>query len=135
MSEHTITLHNPQHAHEVWSRAWQWVKARTLQGRPVVLTLAEEKRSSEQNRAMWAALSDVSRQVEWYGQRLSPEDWKHVMSASLYKQRTVPGIDGGFVVLGQSTSKMTKAQFSELLELIHAFGNERGVEWSDDAQR
>ncbi len=129
---HSIVLHNPQHAHEVFQRAWSWVKARTLQGRPVVLTLAEEKRSNEQNRLMWRALTDLSQQVEWYGQKLSPEDWKNVASAALHKQRTVPGIDGGFVVLGQSTSRMTKAQMSELIDLIHAFGSERGVEWTGD---
>ncbi|EME1833560.1 recombination protein NinB [Cronobacter sakazakii] len=49
-------------------------------------------------------------------------------------QRSAPGINGGFVVLGQSTSKMKVSEFSELLELIYAFGAERGVQWSEDAQ-
>ncbi|MBE8365951.1 recombination protein NinB, partial [Leptospira borgpetersenii] len=49
-------------------------------------------------------------------------------------QRSAPGINVGFVVLGQSTSKMRISEFSELLELIYAFGAERGVSWSEDAR-
>ena len=41
------------------------------------------------------------------------------------------GIDGGFVVCGQRTSKMSKAEFSNLLELIYAFGAEHEVTFSE----
>lgn len=88
-------------------------------------------RSNEQNRKLWATLRDISQQVEWFGERLSPEDWKTVFTASLRQQRAVPGIDGGLVMLGMSTSKMSKSEFSELIELIHLFGTERGVEFSE----
>ena len=49
------------------------------------------------------------------------------MTAGLRKQKAVPGIDGGFVMVGSRTSKMSKAEFSDLVELIYAFGAERGV--------
>ena len=75
-------------------------------------------------------LADVSKQVDWHGRKLSPEDWKHVFSASLKKQDSVPGIDSGFVVLGQSTSKMTKAEMSDLQTLIEAFGAQQGVRFT-----
>jgi hypothetical protein len=104
-----------------------------LAGGPVLITLGREKRSLSQNAKLWPTLTDVSKQVDWYGEKLSPEDWKHVFTAGLKKQRAVPGIDGGFVVLGTSTSKMDKATFSNLLELIHAFGAEHQVQWSDPA--
>ena len=81
---------------------------------------------------MWAALAHVSRQVEWHGQKLTPEDWKHVFSASLKQQRAVPGIDGGFVVLGQSTSKMTVREMSDLMEVIACFGAEHGVRFTSN---
>jgi hypothetical protein len=90
--------------------------------------ISEKTRSVSQNAHLWAVLSDISEQVDWYGQKLSAEDWKHILSASLLReQRMAPGINGGFVVLGQSTSKMTKAEFSDLLELAYAFGSEKGV--------
>lgn len=79
---------------------------------------------------MWAMLTDVSRQVDWYGERLTKEEWKTVMTAALRKQRAVPGIDGGFVVLGDKTSEMDKTELSELMELIEAFGAQKDVRFS-----
>jgi hypothetical protein len=92
----------------------------------------EPTRTSDANAAMWAMLTDVSQQVDWYGKRLTPEDWKHVFSSSLRKLQVVPNLDGtGFVALGLSTSRMSKREFSDLIELISAFGAERGVVWSE----
>ena len=72
-------------------------------------------------------LADISAQVDWYGQRLTSDEWKDVFSASLKRQNVVPGLDGGFVVCGQRTSKMTKGEMSDLVELMNAFCAERGV--------
>ena len=44
--------------------------------------------------------------------------------------KVVPGLDGGFVVLGQATSKMTIAEMGELMELISAFGAQQGVRFT-----
>lgn len=98
-----------------------------------VVTIAERTRSLDQNAALWPALTEVSEQVDWYGQKLTPEEWKDVFSATLKKQKVVPGLDGGFVVCGQRTSRMGKREFGDLLELVHAFGAERGVRFSDRA--
>jgi hypothetical protein len=103
-----------------------------LKAGPVVVTLSRPKRNLQQNALMWALLTEVSRQVNWYGQKLSPEDWKNVCSASLTKQDPVPGIDGGVVMVGTSTSKMTKQQFSALIEVIYAFGCQQGVKFKQD---
>lgn len=93
------------------------------------------KRTSEQNDRLWAMLGDVSRQVEWYGQHLSDADWKDVFTASIRKLRVVPGIDAGsFIPLGMRTSKMRKAEMSDLLELIAAFGAEHGVVFGGEQQ-
>ena len=102
--------------------------------RPLIVTIQEKTRSVEQNKRLWATLRDVSDQVVWHGMKLDSEDWKHIFTAAIKGQRSAPGINGGFVVLGQSTSKMRVSEFSELLELIHAFGAERDVRWSEDAQ-
>lgn len=92
---------------------------------------AVDIRTSKQNNLMWGALGDVAKHVDWHGFRLSSEEWKDVLTASLKRQRVVPGIEGGFVVLGGRTSKMSKALFSQLVEVIHAFGATQGVQWSD----
>jgi hypothetical protein len=75
-------------------------------------------------------LADIARQVTWHGQKLQSEDWKHIFSAALKRTRVCPGIDGGFVVLGQSTSQMTKAEMSEMQELMEAFGAEHSVRFT-----
>lgn len=111
------------------ARAVEAVKA-APQGWSV--SVGEPTRSSDQNARLWASLADIAGQVEWYGKKLTPEDWKHVFSSSLRKLQVVPNLDGsGFVALGLSTSRMSKREMSDLLELMYAFGAERGVVWSD----
>ncbi len=130
----TIVLFNPSQAKPRLEEAWKWVKAMLFAGHRLVLEIRPATRTTEQNARMWAMLADVSRQVEWYGKRLTSEDWKHVFTASLRKLAVVPNLDGtGFVALGLSTSRMTKAEMSDLIELMFAFGAERGVRWSDPA--
>ena len=103
--------------------------------RPLVIEIKEMTRSLDQNAKLWAVLGDVSRQVEWHGRKLSSEAWKHIFTAALIKQDVVPNLAGdGFVVLGQSTSKMTVGQMRDLIELIHAFGAERNVHWGDESR-
>lgn len=92
------------------------------------------RRSLDQNALLWARLTTIAQSVEWYGAKLSADDWKDIFSASLRKSRVVPGIDAGtFVVLGMRTSDMTKDEFSMLLDLIDAFAAERGIVLEDAA--
>lgn len=126
-----LTLFNAQQGHQAFTRTWGWAKAMLMADHRLTLEVRPEKRSDSQNRRLWAMLTDISEQVDWYGQKLSPEEFKHVFTAALKRQRVVPGLDGGFVVLGQSTSKMTKGEMSEMQELMAAFGAERGVVFRD----
>lgn len=92
-------------------------------------TLSPPTRNSAQNALLWPLLQAVSKQVDWYGQKLTDEEWKSVFSAALKKQKVIPGLDGGFVVCGQRTSKMSKTDFSELIELIYCFGAQHNVKF------
>lgn len=96
-----------------------------------VVSIKEGTRSLEQNAMLWAVLNDISKQVKWYGQSLTDYEWKDVLTAALKKEKVVPGINGGFVVLGQRTSKMSKKEFTELLEIAYAFGAQQGVKFKD----
>ena len=98
------------------------------------VVIKEPKRSDDQNSKLWPMLGDVSRAVEWYGRKLTANEWKDVFTAALRKSEVVPGLDGGFVVLGQSTSAMSKRQFSDLIELIYHFGSTHNVTWSEPNQ-
>ncbi len=95
------------------------------------VTIQPTTRTLEQNSLLWPLLTEISDSVDWYGKKLTPDEWKDVFTAGLKRNKVVPGIDGGFVVVGASTSKMDKKTFSELLELIYAFGAERGIKFRE----
>lgn len=98
----------------------------------VVELRALDFRTEAQNRHLWATLRDISRQVSWYGKKLDEESWKHIFTSALGKQEVVPALDGqGFVVLGQSTSRMGKKKMADLITLAISFGLEKGVTFSD----
>ena len=102
---------------------------------PLVVSIQEMTRTLEQNARMWATLTDISEQVVWHSLKLTPEEWKHVFTATLKGQKTVPNLDGtGFIILGQSTRAMSKKELSNLLELAYAFGAEHDVKWSETAK-
>lgn len=97
-----------------------------------VVSIQAATRSLDQNAALWAALTDISNQTDWHGIKLTPDEWKDLLSAGLVKAKVVPNMTGdGFVILGQRTSKMTKRQMGDLLDLVYAFGTERGVIFSE----
>lgn len=99
------------------------------------MNLHEQTRTELQNRKMWPMLRDIAKQVPWSVNgaltKMDESDWKDVLTAALKKHnRVAQGIDGGFVFLGMRTSKATKQEIIDLIELMYAFGAERGVIWS-----
>jgi hypothetical protein len=94
-----------------------------------VVTFQRNKRSIPQNARLWAMLGEISRQVEWHGAKLSPDDWKIMFLQALgHEMRIAPNIAGdGIVSLGGRSSKLSKQEFSDLMELMSAFAAERGV--------
>lgn len=97
-----------------------------------LVELKPPTRSLAANARMWAMLNDLSEQVVWHGQKLSADDWKTMCTASLKSQRVLPGIEGGFVVMGESTSQMTVAEMVELQDFIEAFGIQHSVTFHDE---
>lgn len=128
----SIRMWEPVQAHKaVETIVWPRLKAMLMAGHRMVVEVKPETRSLEANARMWAMLTEISQQVDWYGKKLSPEDWKHLFSSTLRKLDVVPNLEGtGFVALGLSTSKMSRREMAELQELIEAFGAERGVRFS-----
>lgn len=93
-------------------------------------------RTLEQNAKMWPMLEDISKQVEWYKNWLTEEEWKDFFSAIILKQKVVPNMEGsGFIAVGGRTSKMGKKTFSDLIELMYAFGAEHNVVWSEKTKK
>ncbi len=110
-------------------KAARWAMAAPVGTR---IEFKRPKRTLPQNDLMWSRLTEISQQVVWHGQKLSPDDWKDIFTVSLRKARVVPGIDpGSFVLLGLRTSDMSKEEFTNLLDLIDAFAAERGVTFKE----
>lgn len=111
-------------------RVCAWVMKAPVNTR---VELKEAKRSVPQNDRFWASLTDVARQVDWHGVKLSADDWKLIfMDALKQEMRLVPNLNGtGFINLGRSSSDLSKAEMSDLLELIYAFGANYGVKFCD----
>ena len=97
-----------------------------------VVTIAEPTRSSEQNAKMWAMLSDIAR-AKPEGRSWTPEVWKAAFLHCLGHQvQFAEGLDGsGPFPLGFRSSKLSKAQMSDLIEVITEYGARHGVQWSD----
>lgn len=90
------------------------------------------RRTLDQNALLWSLLTQISKQVEWFGKMRSPEDWKDLTTAALRHAEFVPGITPGTLVpLGMRTSQMTKQELADLIESLYAFGAERGVHFRE----
>ena len=105
-----------------------------------VLRIEPPRRSLDQNAALWPILQAFSEQLEWpvNGRmtKMTPEDWKDVLSAAFKNERArlAMGIDGGVVMLGLRTSKMNKLQFSEFLDFLQSVAAERGVQVYEEVE-
>lgn len=96
-----------------------------------VVKISEAKRSDDQNAKMWAMLSDISR-AKPDGRMHIPEVWKCIfMSALGHETLFETGLDNRPFPVGFRTSKLTKAQMSDLIEFIYAYGAQHNVKWSE----
>lgn len=134
MSKLSITCFNPVQAHQAMTaQIWPLLKSMVLAGHKMVLAIRPESRTEAQNRLMWPLLTEFSKQLEWpiNGRmtKIDADDFKDILSAA-FKGETVRlamGLNGGVVLLGQRTSKFTKAQFSEWIEFLYATAADRSV--------
>jgi hypothetical protein len=129
MSRHLLVLSSEA----IRAKALKWVQQAPPGTR---LTFQAPKRSLPQNDALWAALTDISGQVDYHGVRLSPDDWKLLFMDALKREvRMVPNLDGnGLIALGRSSSDLSKEEFSSLLEIVYAWGAQNGVVFALDAR-
>ena len=98
------------------------------------VTISEPTRNLDQNAAQWPILQAFADQIQWpingRMEWLTPDDWKDVLTCAFKREtvRVAMGMDGGMVMLGQRTSKFSKAQFSEWLEFLHATAADREID-------
>ena len=128
----TALLIDAQQANKRMNALYRDAKAWLIAGHRLIITIKPETRSSAQNARMWILLNALSKQVDWHGQKLTAAEWKDACTAALKQQRVIPGLNGsGFVVLGSSTSAMSRAEMVELQDFIEAFGAQHGVDFGE----
>ena len=133
MEKITLKLWSPTQAAKDLPGVWAWIKAMTVAGHRLVLTVAPETRSQAQNRLLHACLSEISKQVEWAGAKRDVDTWKRLLTAAWLRARgepieMLPAVDGhGVDIVFRRTSQLTKAECAELSEFVMAWAAERGI--------
>lgn len=124
---------NMQQGRQVYGNGWRFAEPHLQAGREMQFVIQEATRSISQNDKFHALCRDISRsKIQWAGKSRSPEDWKAIIVsghavATGQGGEVVPGIEGEFVSIRESTSKMSKARGSSLIEYTLAFCAEHGV--------
>ncbi len=101
-----------------------------------VVDIHEKKRNEEQSERFHAMCGDVAKQKEWMGKRRSKDQWKllfvsaHAV-ATKEGAESVPGLEGEFLNIRESTAQMSIKRMSSLIEYISAWGAENGIKWSE----
>ena len=136
----TLRLHNAQQAHGAIQQAWAHAKGHLCAGGGrLVLEVRPETRSDAQNRLLHALFSDVSKQADWMGKKRTALEWK-LLFVSGHSVATkqgadlVPGLEGEFLNLRESTARMGKARMASLLEYVISWAIDHGVELREARQ-
>ena len=97
-----------------------------------------------QRRMLNAVCGDLAAQVTWHKNRLSKDDWRHMLSGTMLGWRMMPAIDrgegaAGFIMLGGSSLDLSKTLAANAITCGLQIGDrpdEQGlsckpVQWSD----
>ena len=128
-----VKLHNAQQACTAINALYRTLKPYLLADHQYELTVKPATRSSAQNRLMWKRLGELADQVKWFGKHMTKEGWKEFITGHLKGAELVPNMDGtGFISIngGCSTSDMTIAEMTAVIDLIMAFGAQNDVRFS-----
>lgn len=126
MSGQTVILSTPHQrrlAHDLIDRAPEGAS----------VNIREKRRTGSQNDLMWAMLSDISRQCDLGGQRRRPDVWKVAfMRLCGHEMECIEGLDGRPFLVDPRSSRLTVQQMSDLITVICQWGDENGVQWSNE---
>jgi len=112
----------------VRERAVDWIK-RAPEGTRV--EFKGPKRTLDQNALMWAMLGDIAEQKKHLGRSYNTDQWKCIFLHALGREtQFIPALAGkDFIPYGQRSSDLSKEEMSELIDFMHAWGTENGVQF------
>lgn len=89
----------------------------------------EEMSTYEQRKLFNSACGDLASQIVWHGNKLSKDDWRHLISGTVLGWRMMPAIDRGegqapgFIMLGGSSLDLTKKNCTKAIEMAFLIGD------------
>lgn len=94
------------------------------------------KRTLPQNDRLWAMLTEVAEQAEHNGRRYTPDQWKVLFLHACGREvQFIPSLDNAtFIPWGQSSSDLSVAEMSELIDFILAWGAEHEIRFHDSRE-
>lgn len=100
--------------------------------------------TDRQRKMLNAVCGDLAAQLAWHGNRLSKDDWRHMVSGTVLGWRMMPAIDrgegaSGFIMLGGSSLKLSRSQAADAITVLLQIGDhpeDQGIKapavrWSD----
>lgn len=114
------------------ARAKHWLN---IAGDGVTVTFRKPTRSSDQNSKMWAMINDIRQQKDKHGKTMEPDIWKAAfMRACKHEVAFATGLDGEPFPVGFRSSQLNVSQMADLITFIQQWGDEVGIQWSDEAK-
>ena len=100
---------------------------------PLIVTIDRyrSKRSSDQNRRMWAMLRDIAEQVRPRGDVYATETWHHYFRERFLPHEDVRLPNGQVLSMAVSTTTLSTKDFADYMTQVEAWAAEHGVEWAE----
>lgn len=88
-----------------------------------------EALTEQQRKILNAACGDLAAQIDWHGNRLSKDDWRHMIAGTILGWRMMPAIDrgegaAGFIMLGGSSLNLSKEQCIDAITMAFCLGDD-----------
>ena len=100
------------------------------------VVFSEPTRNSDQNAKFHAMCGDIAKQRQWMGKVLKDWQWKVLLIsghavATKIDAEMVPGLEGEFVNIRESSARMGMRRMASLITYVQAWGDQNDVVWSD----
>lgn len=105
------------------------------------VTVAEPRRSLEENALLHAMLSYISEHQTWAGSKHDVETWKRLLVAAWCRATNqhvaiLPALDGhGVDIVFRRTSSLSRKECAELIEFIYAWGAMNDIQVIEHQER
>lgn len=82
----------------------------------------------QQQKLLNAACGDLAAQINWHGNRLSKDDFRHMIAAAILGTRLMPAINTGeggpgLIMLGRSSKDFSKSEATTAIRMAFDIGD------------